>query len=166
MFLNLQIFRKEPFFYGYDNHDQLVKIAKVLGTDELNAYLNKYHLELDPQHDALVGRQLISLISSFVMIIKTGRLTAKEAMAHPYSFQVRAAENSREQLGKKMNGFAKEEKGLYYLINPPTKKTSVFYDFVHCNNVSIHTWHNRLGHFPVNKMHLLDGVQCSRIKMN
>jgi casein kinase II subunit alpha len=25
----LQIFRKEPFFYGHDNHDQLVKIAKV-----------------------------------------------------------------------------------------------------------------------------------------
>ncbi|KAE8665763.1 Casein kinase II subunit alpha-1 [Hibiscus syriacus] len=49
------IFRKEPFFYGHDNHDQLVKIAKVLGTDELNAYLNKYHLELDPQLDALVG---------------------------------------------------------------------------------------------------------------
>ncbi|KAI9082601.1 hypothetical protein K1719_035470 [Acacia pycnantha] len=34
------IFHKEPFFYGHDNHDQLVKIAKVLGTDELNAYLN------------------------------------------------------------------------------------------------------------------------------
>lgn len=29
---------------------------QVLGTDELNAYLNKYHLELDPQLDALVGR--------------------------------------------------------------------------------------------------------------
>lgn len=25
----LQIFRKEPFFYGHDNQDQLVKIAKV-----------------------------------------------------------------------------------------------------------------------------------------
>lgn len=25
----LQIFRKEPFFYGQDNQDQLVKIAKV-----------------------------------------------------------------------------------------------------------------------------------------
>lgn len=24
-----QIFRKEPFFYGHDNSDQLVKIAKV-----------------------------------------------------------------------------------------------------------------------------------------
>ena len=29
---------------------------QVLGTDELNAYLNKYNLELDPQLDALVGR--------------------------------------------------------------------------------------------------------------
>ncbi|CAK7347453.1 unnamed protein product [Dovyalis caffra] len=28
----------------------------VLGTDELNAYLNKYHLELDPQLEALLGR--------------------------------------------------------------------------------------------------------------
>lgn len=26
----MQIFRKEPFFYGHDNHDQLVKIAKVI----------------------------------------------------------------------------------------------------------------------------------------
>jgi len=25
----LQIFRKEPFFYGHDNYDQLVKIARV-----------------------------------------------------------------------------------------------------------------------------------------
>lgn len=25
----MQIFRKEPFFYGHDNYDQLVKIAKV-----------------------------------------------------------------------------------------------------------------------------------------
>jgi len=25
------IFRKEPFFYGHDNYDQLVKIAKVQG---------------------------------------------------------------------------------------------------------------------------------------
>lgn len=43
------IFRKEPFFYGQDNYDQLVKIAKVLGTDDLYAYLAKYRLELDTQ---------------------------------------------------------------------------------------------------------------------
>ncbi|PWA48955.1 rho-associated protein kinase 1/2 [Artemisia annua] len=50
------IFRKEPFFYGHDNYDQLVKIAKVLGTDELNTYLQRYRLELDPHLVALVGR--------------------------------------------------------------------------------------------------------------
>lgn len=31
----------------------------MLGTDELNAYLNKYRLELDPQLDALVGRYVV-----------------------------------------------------------------------------------------------------------
>ena len=36
------IFRKEPFFHGHDNYDQLVKIVKVLGTDELFDYLDKY----------------------------------------------------------------------------------------------------------------------------
>ena len=29
MWGGVQIFRKEPFFYGHDNYDQLVKIAKV-----------------------------------------------------------------------------------------------------------------------------------------
>jgi hypothetical protein len=41
------VFRREPFFHGHDNYDQLVKIARVLGTDELFAYLNHYDLELD-----------------------------------------------------------------------------------------------------------------------
>lgn len=31
----------------------------MLGTDELNAYLNKYHIELDPHLAALVGRLVI-----------------------------------------------------------------------------------------------------------
>ncbi|ESR39294.1 Casein kinase II subunit alpha-1 [Citrus sinensis] len=94
------IFRKEPFFYGHDNHDQLVKIAKVLGTDELNAYLNKYHLELDPQLDALVGRhsrkpwskfinadnqhlvspEAIDFLDKLLRYDHQDRLTAREAM--------------------------------------------------------------------------------------
>ncbi|XP_018806065.1 casein kinase II subunit alpha-2-like [Juglans regia] len=109
------IFRKEPFFYGHDNHDQLVKIAKVLGTDELNAYLNKYNLELDPQLDALVGRhsrkpwskfinadnqhlvspEAIDFLDKLLRYDHQDRLTAREAMAHPYFSQVRAAESSR-----------------------------------------------------------------------
>ena len=35
------IFRKEPFFHGHDNYDQLVRIAKVLGTEDLYDYLDK-----------------------------------------------------------------------------------------------------------------------------
>jgi casein kinase II subunit alpha len=50
------IFRKEPFFHGHDNYDQLVKIAKVLGTDELFEYLEKYDIELDSQYDDLLGK--------------------------------------------------------------------------------------------------------------
>lgn len=48
------IFRKEPFFHGNSNADQLVKIAKVLGTDDLAHYLKKYDIALDPQYDGLL----------------------------------------------------------------------------------------------------------------
>ena len=50
------IFRKEPFFHGNSNPDQLVKIAKVLGTDDLFEYLDKYDIELDAQYDDILGR--------------------------------------------------------------------------------------------------------------
>jgi len=50
------IFRKEPFFHGNSNSDQLVKIAKVLGTDDLLDYLDKYDIELDAQYDDILGR--------------------------------------------------------------------------------------------------------------
>ena len=60
------IFRKEPFFNGHDNYDQLVRIAKVLGTDELYAYLNKYRIELDPHLEALIGRHSRKPWSKFV----------------------------------------------------------------------------------------------------
>ncbi|MED6134415.1 Casein kinase II subunit alpha [Stylosanthes scabra] len=112
------IFSKEPFFYGHDNHDQLVKIAKVLGTDELNAYLDKYLLELDPQLDALVGRhsrkpwskfvnadnqhlvspEAIDFLDKLLQYDQQDRLTAREAMAHPYFAQLRAAESSRMRI--------------------------------------------------------------------
>ena len=60
------IFRKEPFFHGHDNYYQLVKIAKVLGTQELYEYLEKYELELDAQFDNLLGRHPPKSWSRFV----------------------------------------------------------------------------------------------------
>ncbi|XVF59290.1 hypothetical protein PTKIN_Ptkin07bG0263700 [Pterospermum kingtungense] len=109
------IFRKEPFFYGHDNYDQLVKIAKVLGTDELNAYLNKYRIELDPHLAALVGRhgrkpwlkfinaenqhlalpEAVDFLDKLLRYDHQERPTAKEAMAHPYFYPIRNAESSR-----------------------------------------------------------------------
>ncbi|KAF1874088.1 hypothetical protein Lal_00041532 [Lupinus albus] len=109
------IFRKEPFFYGHDNYDQLVKIAKVLGTDELSAYLNKYRIELDPHLAALIGRhsrkpwakfinvenqhlavpEAVDFVDKLLRYDHQERPTAKEAMAHPYFNPVRNAESSR-----------------------------------------------------------------------
>lgn len=109
------IFRKEPFFYGHDNYDQLVKIARVLGTDELNAYLNKYRIELDPHFAALIGRhsrkpwqrfinvenqhltvpEAVDFVDKLLRYDHQERPTAKEAMAHPYFNPIRNAESSR-----------------------------------------------------------------------
>ncbi|KAJ2880886.1 Casein kinase II subunit alpha [Coemansia aciculifera] len=103
------IFRKEPFFHGHDNYDQLVKIAKVLGTDELHAYLKKYNIVLNEQYDKILGTYPRKAWSKFVTIenqrfVSTEamdfldrllrydhmeRLTAKEAMSHPYFDPVR-----------------------------------------------------------------------------
>ncbi|KAJ2450183.1 Casein kinase II subunit alpha [Coemansia sp. RSA 2424] len=108
------IFRKEPFFHGHDNYDQLVKIAKVLGTDELHAYLKKYNIVLNEQYDKILGTYPRKAWSKFVTIenqrfVSTEamdfldrllrydhmeRLTAKEAMSHPYFDPVR--EKSKE----------------------------------------------------------------------
>jgi casein kinase II subunit alpha len=40
------IFKVDPFFKGSDNNDQLIKIVKVMGTDDLVKYLKKYRLAL------------------------------------------------------------------------------------------------------------------------
>lgn len=103
------IFKKEPFFHGHDNYDQLVKIAKVLGTDELFAYLDKYDIDLDSQFDDILGThprkpwtkfitnenekfvspEAIDFLDKLLRYDHMERLTPKEAMAHPYFDPVR-----------------------------------------------------------------------------
>lgn len=51
------IFQKEPFFQGKDNYDQLVKIAKVLGTEDLYNYVEKYNVTLDNHYDEILTSQ-------------------------------------------------------------------------------------------------------------
>eukprot|EP01039_Chlorochromonas_danica_P000519 gene516-558_t len=106
------IFKKEPFFHGHDNYDQLVRIAKVLGTDELMEYLEKYSLTLDthvssvlsvqskkawsrfvtPENQHLVSDEALSFLSGLLRYDHQERLTAMEAMNHPYFQPVRDRE--------------------------------------------------------------------------
>jgi casein kinase II subunit alpha len=107
------IFRREPFFHGHDNQDQLVKIARVIGTKELFEYTKRYGLELDPNFVALIGvhprrpwekfvtpenRHLVTpdaldLLDRMLVYDHQKRITAREAMEHPYFNSVRDAQS-------------------------------------------------------------------------
>jgi casein kinase II subunit alpha len=113
------VFRKEPFFHGDDNYDQLVKIARVLGTDGLFAYVDKYNLTLDPHFDGLLGwysrkpwtefvtaenqhlanSEVLDLIDKLLVYDHAARVLPKEAMSHTYFDPVRVALNG-EQCGR------------------------------------------------------------------
>ena len=41
---------------GESNRDQLVKIAQVLGTENLFKYIKKYHLKLDEEYIKILGK--------------------------------------------------------------------------------------------------------------
>ena len=49
------VFKKPVFFRGEDEFDQLVKVARILGTDDLYAYCEKYGIELDGRLAQLCG---------------------------------------------------------------------------------------------------------------
>jgi casein kinase II subunit alpha len=103
------IFIVHPFFHGRDNYDQLVKIAKVLGTDAQDEYLKKYKLKLEAAFNGIMGeyprkawtefvteenKHLISdegldLLDKLLVYDHQERLTCQEAMAHPYFAPIR-----------------------------------------------------------------------------
>lgn len=108
------IFCKEPFFYGEDNIDQMVKIVKVLGIEEFNEYLKKYKIDLEPElaqaignhskkswnkfinqeNSHLANNQGIDFVSKLLKYDHQERLTAKEAMEHSYFDSVRNSINT------------------------------------------------------------------------
>ena len=114
------VFRREPFFHGHDNYDQLVKSAKVLGTDDLKNYLVKYELELDSHFEGLLGRHTRKPWSKFItsenshLITKEAlefldnllrydhqeRVSAKNAQSFDYFKPIREAQGSGKAEGK------------------------------------------------------------------
>jgi len=96
------IFKKEPFFRGNDNKDQLVKIARVLGTDAFDAWMDKYGLTISwrtivgkhpprpwnkfvgAENTHLCGPDALDLLDKLLRYDPQDRITAKEAMEHRY----------------------------------------------------------------------------------
>lgn len=119
------LFRREPFFRGKDNEDQLRKIVSVLGTRDLIAYMAACGMndEDDPNIAKLIreeaarerssplgknregGRvawmsflragcpvpsaKALDLLDKLLVYDHSARLTAEEAMAHPFFDTVR-----------------------------------------------------------------------------
>ncbi|KAF2070919.1 hypothetical protein CYY_007763 [Polysphondylium violaceum] len=102
------ILDRDPFFNGEDNDDQLMKITKVLGTEDLYKYLDKYGLFLnDDQQDLIKTRTkknweryipyenedlahpaAIDLLDKLLRYDPADRLTATQAMEHPYFYPI------------------------------------------------------------------------------
>lgn len=81
-----------------------MKITKVLGTDELYTYIDKYNIRLDSQYDELLGRytrkpwtrfitsenqryisnEAIDFLDKLLRYDHQERLTAREAQSQPY----------------------------------------------------------------------------------
>ena len=51
------IFKVDTFFKGSDNFDQLFKIIKVLGEDDLHEYASRYDLKIPPEVKKLMRGQ-------------------------------------------------------------------------------------------------------------
>lgn len=98
------IFKKEPFFRGDSNNDQLVQIAKVLGTKDLMACVHKYRIKLSEEYNSILGNyprkpwssfvnkenqhlvldEVVDLIDKLLQYDHQARPTAKETLEHPF----------------------------------------------------------------------------------
>ncbi|KAH0794147.1 CMGC family protein kinase [Histomonas meleagridis] len=101
------VFKKMPFFKGSDDFDMVTKIVSVLGVDSFNKYINKYGIELPPDMEIpqtrgkkwssfipkncehLASNEALDLIAKCLRFDHEERITADEALNHPYFDEVR-----------------------------------------------------------------------------
>ncbi|OMJ81699.1 hypothetical protein SteCoe_17749 [Stentor coeruleus] len=102
------IFRRNPFFHGHDNLDQLVKIVRTLGTVKFFEYLEKYDVSLDDRFEdlqvhynpkswakiatnemKLADGDALDLLSKILVFDHGSRILPSEAMKHTYFDSVR-----------------------------------------------------------------------------
>tara|TARA_B100001250_G_scaffold406944_1_gene426845 strand:- start:1472 stop:2527 length:1056 start_codon:yes stop_codon:yes gene_type:complete len=100
------LFKKDPFFYGSDNYNQMGQIVKILGKKDLFDYCKKFGLTIDPNHLEemekrsyekkeltnfinydnyhLTSKNGIDFIEKLLKYDHNERMTAKEAMTHKW----------------------------------------------------------------------------------
>lgn len=109
------LLRREPFFRGKDNVDQLATIVAVLGTADLHRYMAKYKIEMTADIRQVIAKYTlqggsgsqqewpslitdptfapsmegINLLSQLLRYDHGQRLTANQAMQHPFFDPVR-----------------------------------------------------------------------------
>ncbi|KIK99320.1 hypothetical protein PAXRUDRAFT_547494 [Paxillus rubicundulus Ve08.2h10] len=111
------IFRKEHFFRGIDNDDQLLKILRVLGTDCFDAWLRTFDIPFETDLDGLlqvypkqpwsrysstdnqhlVTMEAVDLLDKLLRYDHQKRPTAREAQGHSYFNLVRLEAGSHKE---------------------------------------------------------------------
>ena len=51
------IFKIDTFFKGSDNYDQLIRIMRVLGDEDLYAYVDRYNLKIPKEVKKLIKKE-------------------------------------------------------------------------------------------------------------
>jgi len=105
------MFKIDTFFKGSDNYDQLIKIMRVLGDEELFAYVQKYNLKIpkeakklmknqdferipfkcfiNEKNKHMISEEGIDLLEKMLKYDKNERINCVDAMAHSYFDPIR-----------------------------------------------------------------------------
>ncbi|KAG6333064.1 hypothetical protein ID866_6026 [Astraeus odoratus] len=106
---HIRLFRKEHFFRGTDNDDQLLRILTVLGTASFDVYLRAYDITfktckepllrqypkqpwvrfVSPDNQHLATTEALDVLEKMLRYDHQQRLTAREAQSHAYFNVVR-----------------------------------------------------------------------------
>uniref|UniRef100_A0A3Q1EWN1 non-specific serine/threonine protein kinase n=1 Tax=Acanthochromis polyacanthus TaxID=80966 RepID=A0A3Q1EWN1_9TELE len=85
------IFQKEPFFHGQDNYDQVADlcfgILKISFIDHLQSR-KRWEQFVQTENQHLVSPEALDLLDKLLRYDHQQRLTATEAMEHPYFYPV------------------------------------------------------------------------------
>ena len=116
------IFKVDTFFKGADNFDQLIKIMRVLGEEDLHEYVHKYNLKIPKEvkklmrgqefekrswesfvtsrNKHMISAEALDLLDKMLRYDKNERIKVPDAMNHPYFDPIREFVKQQEEAKK------------------------------------------------------------------